>query len=88
MISHTNSSFWKAYEKLSPLMKAKAREVYLLGEKNSGHNSLQFRQVHPEKPVYSVRIEKNHRVLGIRNGEYMIWFWIGSNDQFNELLAR
>ena len=39
------------------------------------HPSLRFEQIHPPKPVFSVRISKDHRPLDVRtNYDVMVWF--------------
>ena len=88
MISHASERFWKSYQKLPFQLKSKAREVYVLGKKNSSHKILHFKQIHSDKQIFSVRITMNYRVLGVRNDEFMVWFWIGSQDDFNKMIAE
>lgn len=88
MISHTTSSFRKAFSELPPAIQQQARQAYRLFQDNPQHPSLWFKQVHAVRPVYSVRIGLHYRVLGIRDGDVMLWFWIGSHDDYERLLAR
>jgi hypothetical protein len=46
---------------------------------NPQHPGLQFKRVHPVKPIYSVRINNDYRALGVRKDNIIIWFWIGSH---------
>jgi len=43
--------------------------------------------VHPTEPVYSVRISLDYRALGVRDGDTVVWFWIGSHADHDRLLA-
>jgi len=51
-------------------------------------STLRFHQVHPTRPIYSARINIQYRALGIRDADTIIWFWIGSHDEYERLLAR
>jgi hypothetical protein len=42
---------------------------------------LQFKRVSQARPVYSVRISRDHRAVGILQGEGIIWYWIGSHQR-------
>ena len=52
------------------------------------HNSLQFKQVHPSLPIYSVRISKSYRAVGKRDAKGMLWFWIGTHNDYDKLLNQ
>lgn len=38
-------------------------------------------------PIYSVRIALGWRAVGVKEGEHMIWFWIGSHAEYDKLIA-
>jgi hypothetical protein len=88
MISRTTQRFREAYRALPEAIRRQAREAYQLFLQNPAHPSLRFRQVHPTRPLYSARINLNYRALGIRDGDIIVWFWIGSHDDYERLLAR
>ena len=54
---------------------------------NPHHPSLRFEQVHSEKPIYSVRVGLGCRALDARDGDQMIWFWIGSHAEYDRLIG-
>ena len=88
MISHTNSSFWKGYAKLPQHIKDIAKKQYKLFALDPYHSSLHFKRVHSSKAIYSARINRNYRVVGILNDNNIIWFWIGSHDDYDKLLKH
>jgi hypothetical protein len=88
MNSHTTKRFRKAYSQLPKQARQKARKAYKLWLIEPFHPTLQFKQVHPTKPVYSVRIDLDWRALSRRKGEDVIWFWIGSHDEYDMLIAN
>ena len=52
------------------------------------HPSLRFKKVHPTKPIFAVRISRDYRALGVRRNDSMIWFWIGSHAEYDQLRKR
>ncbi len=88
MNSYTTERFWNAYENLPQEVKSKARKAYKLFSRNSEHPSLRFKKVHPEENIYAVRINRNYRALGVKKGEDVIWFWIGSHDDYERMISK
>ncbi len=86
MISYTNSNFWKLYKKLPQNIRDTARKQYRLFVSDPYHASLHFKRVHSTRPIYSARITRNYRVVGVLEEGIIIWFWIGSHDDYDRLL--
>ena len=74
--------------KLPADVQRRARKTYKLWKQNSNHPGLHFKQVHDKEPIYSVRIGLSYRALGIKKDDTMIWFWIGSHEEYNNLVAN
>jgi len=55
-------------------------------KENPHHPSLYFKRVDDEEPIYSARVSDDYRVLGILEGDTIIWYWIGSHDDYEHLL--
>lgn len=88
MRSHTTRRFRAALEALPSHIQRQAIEAYKLFQQNPHHPGLRFRRVHPTMPIYSVRITAAYRALGIRDGDELVWFWIGSHADYDDLLSR
>ena len=76
---------------LAPLpaqVQQQAREAYKLFQQNALHPSLRWKHVHPTKPIYSVRVGRGYRAVGIRDVDAVIWFLIGGHAAYDQLLAR
>ena len=56
MTSLTTPRFWAAYRELPTEVRDAARKAYALFRENPQHPSLQFKKVHEQEPVYSVRV--------------------------------
>jgi len=86
--SRTTEKFRKAFAVLPEQIQRQARSAYRIFRQNPHHPSLHFKQVHPVKPIYSVRINIEYRAVGVREQDEMIWFWIGPHTEYEKLLVR
>jgi hypothetical protein len=39
-------------------------------------------------PIYSVRIGLHWRAIGIMEGDHVIWFWVGSHNEYDQKIAN
>ena len=85
MISRTRRSFWSLYEDLDSNTKAAARRAYDLFWENPDHGSLRFKKLRGYPDVWSVRISEQYRAVGRRQGDTVVWFWIGSHNDFDKM---
>jgi hypothetical protein len=86
--SKTTARFRTAFSELPRQIQRQAREAYRLFRTNPNHPGLRFRRVHPTEPIYSARITLHYRALGVQEGEAIVWFWIGSHAEYDDLLSR
>ncbi len=87
MISRARPSFWRAYDRLDPKVKEAARRSYRLFAENPGHPSLRFKKLAGHDRIWSVRINESFRALAERDGDTVVWFWIGSHNDFDKLFS-
>jgi hypothetical protein len=88
MISRRTERFLREFARLPPAIRQQATVAYRLFQDNPQHPSLRFRQVHAVQPIYSARVGRHYRAVGIRDADEMIWFWIGSHAEYDQLLAH
>lgn len=88
MKSFTTEKFRKAFEKLPLHIQRKARVSYQFWKENPFHPSLQFKQIHTIKPIYSVRVGIGWRAVGVKGDDEIVWFWIGSHEEYNKLISQ
>lgn len=88
MNSRTTQRFRKALAALPEDVRARARLAYRLFATDPWHPALQFKQVHPADPIFSVRVGLGYRALGIREDDTVIWFWIGSHSAYDRLVTQ
>jgi hypothetical protein len=88
MISKTTERFWKCYAEIPLTVRKQAKEAYKQFLKDPYYPSLHFKQIHSTRPIFSVRISINYRAIGIIQREEIVWFWIGSHADYNNLLKQ
>jgi len=86
MLSHINSRWKKSYKNLPKIIRKIANKQYKLFKQNPSHPSLHFKKIHSTQPIYSARINQNYRTIGIITEDIIIWFWIGSHDDYDKLI--
>ncbi|MBV6478943.1 MAG: hypothetical protein HGGPFJEG_01700 [Ignavibacteria bacterium] len=88
MESRTTERFRKCFQNLPKKIKNQARAVFKVWETKPDQKSLKFKKIHSKENIYSIRIGLNWRAVGVKNDEQMIWFWIGSHSDYNNLIKR
>ncbi len=88
MKSVTTEKFRKAFLKLPKNIQERARQSYQLWKLNNNHPGLHFKQINNQQPIYSVRVSLSYRALGIIEEKTIIWFWIGSHEEYNHLIQQ
>ena len=76
-------SFWVCYDKLPSSIKKLANKNFELLKSNPNHPSLHFKKV---DRYWSVRVGRKYRAIAIEDMENIIWFWIGSHADYNDLI--
>ena len=88
MCSFTQNTFWEAYRRLPEHVQRQARESYRLFASNPNHPSLDFKRVSRRRPVYPGQVSIDYRAVGVMDQGDIVWFWIGSHDEYEWLLKR
>lgn len=87
MTSETLPSFWSRYRSLPASVREAARKAYRLWSDNPFHPSLHFKCINREENVWSARITRGYRALGVLDGSAVTWFWVGSHDSYERFFA-
>jgi mRNA-degrading endonuclease RelE of RelBE toxin-antitoxin system len=88
MESSVTKSFRKRLSDLPTSVQEQAAKAYTLWQEDPYHSSLQFKRVSQNQPIYSARVSLNYRVLGLLESDHIYWYWIGTHDEYDELLKR
>ncbi len=87
MRSNTLPSFWIAYRAMDERIRRRAQKAYRLWAENPYHPSLHFRCVNTGENVWSVRISRGCRALGVWEGDTVTWFWVGRHDDYERFFS-
>nr|WP_281517551.1 hypothetical protein [Ferranicluibacter rubi] len=82
--SYATAAFWKCYDALPGHVRTVADRNFDILKGDPFHPSLHLKQV---GRFWSVRVGSSWRALAVRNGEDLVWFWIGSHADYDKLLA-
>jgi hypothetical protein len=88
VLSRTTKDFRSQLAALPQPIQDKAATAYALWSANPNHPSLRFKKVHASLPIYSVRIDRAWRLVGVLDGSAMVWFWVGSHASYEALLRN
>ena len=69
MNSHTTAGFRLAFRSLPKTVQNQDRQAYRLFQSNPQHPSLRFKRVHDTELVYSARINRGYRAVGVLDRE-------------------
>ncbi|HEX6544231.1 MAG TPA: hypothetical protein VF040_20920 [Ktedonobacterales bacterium] len=86
MRSYTTDEFWELYRALPENIRRQAQEAYEQFQRDPFHAGLNFEEVDKKRHLWSARITRGYRVLGIRDDGEITWFWIGSHHDYDKLI--
>ena len=89
MDSHVNRDFRKCLLKLPREAKRVAVDAYKQWKEHPFAPDLDYKPLDKDKGIYSVRAGvsggTSYRAFGVRDGDEMIWYWIGTHEEANGL---
>jgi len=88
MRSRTTKAFRKLLDSLPDEVQKQAKSSYRAWRKNVWASNFEFKRVHSSKPFYPVRVNYSYRAVGIRNGNEVSWFCIGSHADYDNVVSQ
>jgi mRNA-degrading endonuclease RelE of RelBE toxin-antitoxin system len=89
VISRLHPSFRRDFAKLPREIQTRARTAYRRFKADPKHPGLQFKRLHSDLPLWSVRINESYRAVGVRrDDDSIVWFFIGTHAEYDRLLAN
>ncbi len=88
MKSYLTAGFRLCFSRLPDHVKNTARKNYRLWRSEPSHPGLAFKKVGNRTESYAVRIGIGWRALGVKEDNVMIWFWIGSHAEYDNLIRN
>jgi hypothetical protein len=78
-------SFWESYERLPVNIQKLADQCYAILKSNLGYPSLHFKKIGKYR---SVRVGLHYRALAVEVPEGLLWFWIGTHDEYQRMIKE
>ena len=75
--------FWDGYHSLPQKVRETADRSYALLKQDPHHPSLHFKKI---GKLWSVRVGLHHRALAAEKDGDLVWFWIGSHSEYDQLI--
>ena len=88
MKSRTTRRFRSSLNDLPPGVRQQARQAFELWQANPRHPSLRFKRLKTTRPIHSIRFGGTYRALAAIEEDAVVWFWIGSHADFDQLIKR
>jgi hypothetical protein len=76
--------FWDGYRRLPEDVRQLADRCYATLRHDPRHPSLHLKQV---GRFWSVRVGLHYRALAVQSGADLVWFWIGSHAEYDQLIG-
>ncbi|HDH50747.1 MAG TPA: hypothetical protein ENH04_05000 [Nitrospirae bacterium] len=80
----TSPEFWKLYRTLPHSVKDLADKNFSLLKNNPRHPSLHMKKA---GRYWSVRVGLHYRAVAVEVLSGLLWFWIGSHEDYNKLMG-
>jgi hypothetical protein len=85
MKHRASRKFWQCYRRLPTTVQRLADKNFALLKSDPRHPSLQFK---PAGHMWSARVGAHYRALAVESGSDLVWFWIGSHAEYNQIIQR
>jgi hypothetical protein len=86
MRSQATPRFWRLFHALPAEVQRLAVKAYRLWQVNPHHPSLRYRRLEGREDLVTVRIGDHYRVVGLLEPGVVIWIWIGTHAEYNQLV--
>ena len=85
MKSTGTGDFWRLSYLLPEAARAQSRQAYRLFMSDPDHPSLRFKKLNGAGNYWSVRFGGGYRAVCQREGDRVIWLWVGTRQDFGKM---
>jgi hypothetical protein len=87
MAHRATPEFWYLYRQLPDAIRALADKSFERLKQSPSHPSLRLKKVIGKQGLWSARVGRSHRALAYEIDEGFLWFWIGTHDDYDQLIS-
>jgi len=81
---HASPDFWACYRSLPAEIQDLADKSFAFLKQDPRHPSLRFKKV---GSYWSARVGLSYRALAVEATDGLVWFWIGSHAEYDEIIG-
>lgn len=85
MKSKGTGEFWRLYYLLPEAVRVQSRQAYRLFMSDPNHPSLRFKKLNGPANYWSVRFGGGYRAVCQRDGDNVVWLWVGTRQDFGKM---
>jgi hypothetical protein len=85
MTHRASRSFWQRYRQLPTFVQRLADKNFAILKADPRHPSLHFKRV---GRFWSARVGAAYRAVAVESGSELVWFWIGTHAEYNEVIKK
>ena len=76
--------FWERYRRLPAAVRQLADKCYALMKQDPQHPSIRLKRV---GQYHAARVGLHYRVLAVEAADGLVWFWIGSHAEYDQVVG-
>ena len=84
MNSHATAQFWDLFRDLPADVRKQAYKAYHAFAADPFSSGLNFKEVNKKRRLWSARISREYRVIGVQDGDSITWVWIGTHSEYDK----
>lgn len=84
MKHYASPRFWERYELLPPAVRQLADKSFLLMKADPRHPSLNLKKIGDYRVA---RVGLHYRALAVEAPDALVWFWIGSHAEYDQIIG-
>ena len=85
MIHFATPGFWHAYRNLPEDVRPLADKNFELLRQDHHHSSIHLKRI---GTIWSARVGLHYRALARERADGLVWFWIGSHSEYDQILKQ
>lgn len=87
MNSRKSPDFNECFAALPADVQQKARETFKSFQKDPTYPGLKFKKIKGMDDMWSIRITGDYRALGVKEGDTIVWFFIGGHADYDKIVS-
>lgn len=84
MKHYVSADFWQCYNALPEAIRKQADQAFEYLKRAPHYSSLRFKKA---GRFWSARVTASYRALAVESNGDLVWFWIGTHDEYDKIIG-